>query len=62
LVSLTPDTDFIVLSRYKARWIVEFGQSIEPDAPIDPDSGCGAEAFNITTVEFERTWEVVKAA
>ncbi|KAJ7261875.1 hypothetical protein C8J57DRAFT_459537 [Mycena rebaudengoi] len=55
-------SDDLEFGTYEARWIVEFGQSIEPDAPIDPDSGCGAEAFNITTVEFERTWEVVKAA
>ncbi|KAF8162186.1 hypothetical protein K438DRAFT_1858943 [Mycena galopus ATCC 62051] len=44
------------------RWVVEFGQSTQPDAPVDPTSGCGPEPFNSTTVEFVRTWEVVPAA
>ncbi|KAJ7246957.1 hypothetical protein C8J57DRAFT_1724631 [Mycena rebaudengoi] len=50
------------LGTYTGRWIVEFGQSTQPDAPVDPDSGCGPKPFNITTVEFVRTWEVVAAA
>ncbi|KAJ7704038.1 hypothetical protein B0H17DRAFT_1326743 [Mycena rosella] len=50
------------LGTYTGRWIVEFGESTQPDAPVDPDSGCGPEPFNITTVEFVRTWEVVEAA
>ncbi|KAJ6555405.1 hypothetical protein DFH09DRAFT_1165315 [Mycena vulgaris] len=54
--------DSSVLGTYTGRWIVEFGQSTQPDAPIDPNSGCGPEPFNITTVEFVRTWEVVEAA
>ncbi|KAJ7453755.1 hypothetical protein FB451DRAFT_1280731 [Mycena latifolia] len=54
--------DSSVLGTYTGRWIVEFGESTQPDAPVDPDSGCGPEPFNITTVEFVRTWEVVEAA
>ncbi|KAJ7806796.1 hypothetical protein B0H14DRAFT_3882256 [Mycena olivaceomarginata] len=54
--------DASVLGTYTGRWIVEFGESTQPDAPVDPDSGCGPEPFNITTVEFVRTWEVVEAA
>ncbi|KAJ7275686.1 hypothetical protein C8J57DRAFT_1223848 [Mycena rebaudengoi] len=49
------------LGTYKARWNVEFGQSTQPDAPIDPDSGCGPLPFDSTTVEFVRYWEVVEA-
>ncbi|KAJ7276605.1 hypothetical protein C8J57DRAFT_1466103 [Mycena rebaudengoi] len=50
------------LGTYKARWIVEFGQSTQPDAPVDPNSGCGPEPFDSTTVDsFERYWEVVEA-
>ncbi|KAJ7244106.1 hypothetical protein C8J57DRAFT_1525377 [Mycena rebaudengoi] len=49
------------LGTYKERWLVEFGQSTQPDAPIDPNSGCGPEPFDSTTVEFERYWEVVAA-
>ncbi|KAJ7440992.1 hypothetical protein FB451DRAFT_1299465, partial [Mycena latifolia] len=44
--------DSSVLGTYTGRWIVEFGESTQPDAP----------PFNITTVEFVRTWEVVEAA
>jgi hypothetical protein len=51
----------ISLTRYKARWSVEFGQSSQPDAPVNPDSGCGPVPFDTTTVEFERSWEVVAA-
>ncbi|KAJ7806810.1 hypothetical protein B0H14DRAFT_3483819 [Mycena olivaceomarginata] len=54
--------DSSVLGTYTGRWIVEFGESTQPDAPVDPNSGCGPEPFNITTVEFVRTWEVVEAA
>ncbi|KAJ7275694.1 hypothetical protein C8J57DRAFT_1589762 [Mycena rebaudengoi] len=49
------------LGTYNARWIVEFGQSTQPYAPVDPNSGCGPEPFDSTTVEFERSWEVVEA-
>jgi hypothetical protein len=48
-------------TRYKARWSVEFGKSTQSDAPVDPNSGCGPEPFDSTTVEFERFWEVVEA-
>ncbi|KAJ7930931.1 hypothetical protein B0H13DRAFT_2309238 [Mycena leptocephala] len=54
--------DSSVLGTYTGRWIVKFGESTQPDAPVDPGSGCGPEPFNITTVEFVRTWEVVEAA
>ncbi|KAJ6540719.1 hypothetical protein B0H19DRAFT_1078120 [Mycena capillaripes] len=54
--------DSSVLGTYTGRWIVEFGESTQPYAPIDPDSGCGPEPFNSKTVEFMRTWEVVEAA
>ncbi|KAJ7196250.1 hypothetical protein GGX14DRAFT_575070 [Mycena pura] len=54
--------DSSVIGTYTGRWNVEFGQSTQPDAPIDPDTGCGPEPFNITTMEFVRTWEVVPAA
>ncbi|KAF8148951.1 hypothetical protein K438DRAFT_1866687 [Mycena galopus ATCC 62051] len=47
---------------YTGRWIVEFGQSTRPDAGVDPTTGCGPVPFNLTTVEFTRTWEVVAAA
>ncbi|KAJ6452475.1 hypothetical protein C8R45DRAFT_1083404 [Mycena sanguinolenta] len=71
-----PDTDFCgifpgfdlagvidssVLGTYYGRWMVDFGQSTQPDAPVDPTSGCGPLPFNITTVEFSRTWEVAAA-
>ncbi|KAJ7276606.1 hypothetical protein C8J57DRAFT_1223346 [Mycena rebaudengoi] len=49
------------LGTYNARWIVEFGQSTQPDVPVDPHSGCGPVPFDSTTVEFERSWEVVEA-
>ncbi|KAJ7275826.1 hypothetical protein C8J57DRAFT_1505131 [Mycena rebaudengoi] len=49
------------LGTYKARWSVEFGKSTQSDAPVDPNSGCGPEPFDSTTVEFERFWEVVEA-
>ncbi|KAJ7275716.1 hypothetical protein C8J57DRAFT_1589810, partial [Mycena rebaudengoi] len=49
------------LGTYKARWTVEFGQSTQPDAPVD-HSGCGPQPFDNKTVEFERYWEVVEAA
>jgi hypothetical protein len=29
---------------------------------VDPESGCGPEPFDMKTVEFVRTWEVVEAA
>ncbi|KAJ7460018.1 hypothetical protein B0H11DRAFT_2058530 [Mycena galericulata] len=51
-----------VLGTYTGRWIVEFGQSTQPDAPVNPATGCGPVPFNVTTVEFVRTWEVVAAA
>ena len=54
-------TSFVLSPRYTGRWNVEFGQSTQPDAPIDPSSGCGPEPFDIMTVEFVRTWEVVPA-
>ncbi|KAJ7747923.1 hypothetical protein DFH07DRAFT_830574 [Mycena maculata] len=54
--------DSSVLGTYTGRWIVAFGQSTQPDAPVDPATGCGPVPFNITTVEFVRTWEVVAAA
>ncbi|KAF7340575.1 hypothetical protein MSAN_02129000 [Mycena sanguinolenta] len=53
--------DSSVLGTYLGRWIVEYGQSTQPDAPVDPNSGCGPDPFNMTTVEFTRTWEVVAA-
>ncbi|KAJ6479145.1 hypothetical protein C8R45DRAFT_933922 [Mycena sanguinolenta] len=46
---------------YAARWTIEYGQSTQPDAPVDPTSGCGPDPFNMTTVEFTRNWEVVAA-
>ncbi|KAJ7196244.1 hypothetical protein GGX14DRAFT_473830, partial [Mycena pura] len=52
--------DSSVIGTYTGRWNVEFGQSTQPDAPVDPRSGCGPEPFNITTMEFVRTWEVVR--
>ncbi|KAJ7906451.1 hypothetical protein B0H13DRAFT_1880607 [Mycena leptocephala] len=54
--------DSSVLGTYTGRWIVEFGESTQPYAPVDPESGCGPEPFNMKTVEFVRTWEVVEAA
>ncbi|KAJ7275714.1 hypothetical protein C8J57DRAFT_1311491 [Mycena rebaudengoi] len=48
------------LGTYKGRWVVEFGQSTQPDAPVR-DGGCGPDPFDSTTVEFERSWEVVAA-
>ncbi|KAJ6452442.1 hypothetical protein C8R45DRAFT_1040662 [Mycena sanguinolenta] len=48
-------------SRYTGRWVVEFGQSTDPDAPIDPKTGCGPLPFTTGGVEFVRTWEVVAA-
>ncbi|KAJ6452506.1 hypothetical protein C8R45DRAFT_945735 [Mycena sanguinolenta] len=48
-------------TRYTGRWVIEYGESTQPDAPIDPTSGCGPLPFNLTTVEFVRTWEVVGA-
>ncbi|KAJ7111043.1 hypothetical protein C8R44DRAFT_799845 [Mycena epipterygia] len=51
-----------VLGTYTGRWIVEFGESTQPYAPVDPNSGCGPEPFNIKTVEFVRKWKVVEAA
>ncbi|KAJ7196278.1 hypothetical protein GGX14DRAFT_575093 [Mycena pura] len=54
--------DASAIGTYTGRWKVEFGQSTQPDAPVDPRSGCGPEPFNITTMEFVRTWEVVPAA
>ncbi|KAJ7028220.1 hypothetical protein C8F04DRAFT_1291378 [Mycena alexandri] len=54
--------DSSILGTYTGRWLVEFGESIQPYAPVDPDSGCGPEPFNNKTVEFVRTWEVVEAA
>ncbi|KAJ7237043.1 hypothetical protein B0H12DRAFT_1238355 [Mycena haematopus] len=53
--------DSSVLGTYTGRWLVEFGESTQPDAPVNPNSGCGPEPFNSTTVEFVRTWEVVAA-
>jgi hypothetical protein len=50
----------ISLTRYNARWVVEFGHSTQPDAPVR-DGGCGPDPFDSTTVEFERSWEVVAA-
>ncbi|KAJ6452431.1 hypothetical protein C8R45DRAFT_1223487 [Mycena sanguinolenta] len=53
--------DSSVLGTYGARWTIEYGQSTQPDAPVDPTSGCGPDPFNMTTVEFTRSWEVVAA-
>ncbi|KAJ6479119.1 hypothetical protein C8R45DRAFT_933898 [Mycena sanguinolenta] len=53
--------DSSVLGTYAARWTIEYGQSTQPDAPVDPTSGCGPDLFNMTTVEFTRNWEVVAA-
>ncbi|KAJ6494195.1 hypothetical protein C8R45DRAFT_987555 [Mycena sanguinolenta] len=50
-----------VLGTYAGRWLVEYGQSTQPDAPVDPDSGCGPLPFTNMTKEFVRTWEVVPA-
>ncbi|KAJ7237046.1 hypothetical protein B0H12DRAFT_1238358 [Mycena haematopus] len=50
-----------VLGTYQGRWIVEYGESTRPHAPVDPMSGCGPEPFDSKTVEFVRTWEVVAA-
>ncbi|KAJ6529806.1 hypothetical protein B0H19DRAFT_1082914 [Mycena capillaripes] len=47
---------------YTGRWVVDYGGSTQPDAPVDPDSGCGPAPFSLTTVEFVKTWEVVEAA
>ncbi|KAJ6506854.1 hypothetical protein C8R45DRAFT_1090525 [Mycena sanguinolenta] len=52
--------DSLVLGTYAARWTVDYGQSTQPDAPVDP-AGCGPDPFNMTTVEFTRSWEVVAA-
>ncbi|KAJ7915231.1 hypothetical protein B0H13DRAFT_1872324 [Mycena leptocephala] len=41
--------DSSVLGTYTGRWIVEFGESTQPYAPVDPESGCGPEPFNMTT-------------
>jgi hypothetical protein len=60
-VGFIVDTLLIISStRYKGRWVVEFGQSTQPDAPVR-DGGCGPDPFDSTTVEFERSWEVVAA-
>ncbi|KAJ7609411.1 hypothetical protein FB45DRAFT_876513 [Roridomyces roridus] len=48
-----------IAGNYTARWIVEFGQSSQPDAHVDRRTGCGPEPFNLTTVEFARSWQVV---
>ncbi|KAJ6468808.1 hypothetical protein C8R45DRAFT_1105454 [Mycena sanguinolenta] len=50
-----------VLGTYAGRWLVEYGQSTQPDAPGDPDSGCGLLPFTTMKKEFGRTWEVVRA-
>lgn len=47
--------------RYEGRWNVEFGESSNPDAPVDPDTGCGPEPFDLRTVVFKRKWQVVAA-
>ncbi|KAJ7617338.1 hypothetical protein FB45DRAFT_1034630 [Roridomyces roridus] len=49
------------LGTYKGRWTVEFGTSADPSAPVDPQSGCGPQPFDIQFKEFKRTWEVVPA-
>ncbi|KAJ6479101.1 hypothetical protein C8R45DRAFT_1156718, partial [Mycena sanguinolenta] len=51
--------DSSVLGTYAARWTIQYGQSTQPDAPVDPTSGCGPDPFNMTTVEFTGNWEVV---
>ncbi|KAF7340567.1 hypothetical protein MSAN_02128200 [Mycena sanguinolenta] len=53
--------DSSVLGTYTGRWVVEFGQSTDPDAPVDPKTGCGPLPFTTNGVEFVRTWEVVAA-
>ncbi|KAJ7244095.1 hypothetical protein C8J57DRAFT_1556100 [Mycena rebaudengoi] len=52
--------DSDVLGTYKGRWVVKFGQSTQPDAPVS-EHGCGPLPFDNTGVEFERSWEVVAA-
>ncbi|KAJ6557548.1 hypothetical protein B0H19DRAFT_1376266 [Mycena capillaripes] len=49
------------IGTYSGRWVVQFGQSTQPYAPVDPETGCGPEPFDIKTVEFVKTWEVVEA-
>ncbi|KAF7342592.1 Protein disulfide isomerase [Mycena sanguinolenta] len=58
---LKESIDSSVLGTYTGRWVIEYGQSTRPDAPVGPESGCGPLPFNMTTTEFVRTWEVVAA-
>ncbi|KAJ7281818.1 hypothetical protein C8J57DRAFT_1219629 [Mycena rebaudengoi] len=53
--------DSTELGTYNARWHIEFGQSTQPDEPLDEFSGCGPLPFDSTTVEFQRSWEVIAA-
>ncbi len=55
-------TDWVASTSYTGRWVVEFGESTHPGAPVYPESGCGPEPFNIKTEEFVERWEVVYAA
>ncbi|KAJ6451901.1 hypothetical protein C8R45DRAFT_945935 [Mycena sanguinolenta] len=41
-----------VLGTYTGRWVIEYGQSTQPDAPVDPDSGCGPLPFTTMNKEF----------
>ncbi|KAJ6479004.1 hypothetical protein C8R45DRAFT_1216358 [Mycena sanguinolenta] len=59
--TLQKPIDSSVLGTYTGRWVIEYGQSTDPDAPTDPESGCGPLPFNMTNTEFVRTWEVVAA-
>ncbi|KAJ7262060.1 hypothetical protein C8J57DRAFT_1513848 [Mycena rebaudengoi] len=50
------------IGTYSARWTVEYGLSSEgPDAPTNPNTdSCGFEPYNLTSVEYARTFEVVE--
>ncbi|KAF7341650.1 hypothetical protein MSAN_02063000 [Mycena sanguinolenta] len=59
--TLQEPIDSSVLGTYTGRWLIDWGHSTQPDAPTDPESGCGPLPFTMNNTEFVRTWEVVAA-